>query len=103
MGLCELLQALALNRYKGTLRIETDSGLSRFFYLNEGEIVLFRAVQSEPVRIGELLVRAGKVTQEQLDASLTTQGPRNTTRRIGDVLIQRGHVTRAEIDQVLRR
>jgi outer membrane protein assembly factor BamB/tetratricopeptide (TPR) repeat protein len=102
MGLCELLQALALNRYKGTLRIETDSGLSRFFYLNEGEIVLFRAVQTEPVRIGELLVRSGKITQEQLDGSLAKQGARSA-KRVGDLLIQQGFVTRVDIDQVLRR
>lgn len=51
LGLCELIQALALNRYRGTLRIEPDGAPSQFFYLDEGEIVLLRTVDSEPVRI----------------------------------------------------
>src|SRR5437762_2535933 len=100
MGLCELVQALALNRYRGTLRIESDGGLSRFFYLNEGEIVLLRTVTSEPVRLGELLVRAGKIVPSQLEQGLSRQQTHSETR-LGDTLVSLGYVSQRDIEEVL--
>lgn len=100
MGLGEVIQALSLNRHRGTLRIEGDEGISKFFYLSDGEIVLIRTVKSEPVRIGELLVRAGKIDHEQLEAALTLQ--KETKQRLGDALIALGHVTSQDVDQVVR-
>jgi outer membrane protein assembly factor BamB/Flp pilus assembly protein TadD len=100
MGLGEVIQALSLNRHRGTLRIESDEGISKFFYLSDGEIVLIRTVKSEPVRIGELLVRAGKIDHEQLEAALTLQ--KETKQRLGDALIALGHVTSQDVDQVVR-
>src|SRR5580704_3081848 len=90
MGLGEVIQALSLNRHRGTLRIEGEEGISKFFYLSDGEIVLIRTVKSEPVRIGELLVRAGKIDHEMLEAGLTLQ--KETKQRLGDALIALGHV-----------
>ena len=66
MGLGEIIQALSLNRHKGTLRIETDEGISKFFYLSEGEIVLIRTVKSEPVRIGEAIGVAVHCAEEDV-------------------------------------
>src|SRR5438128_4779901 len=100
MGLGEVIQALSLNRHVGTLRIEGEEGISKFFYLSEGEIVLIRTVKSEPVRIGELLVRAGKVDHEQLDQALTLQ--KESGQRLGDALIALGHVTSQDVEQVVR-
>ena len=100
MGLGEVIQALSLNRHRGTLRIESDEGFSKFFYLSDGEIVLIRTVKSEPVRIGELLVRAGKIDHEQLEAALTLQ--KETKQRLGDALIALGHVTSQDVEQVVR-
>jgi outer membrane protein assembly factor BamB/tetratricopeptide (TPR) repeat protein len=100
MGLGEIIQALSLNRHKGTLRIEGEEGISKFFYLSDGEIVLIRTVKSEPVRIGELLMRAGRIDQEQLEAALELQ--KESRQRLGDALIALGHVTSADVDQVVR-
>lgn len=100
MGLGEVIQALSLNRHKGTLRIETDEGGSKFFALSEGEIVLIRTVRSEPVKIGELLLRAGKVTQAQLGEALELQ--KATGQRLGEALVALGACAGADVDQVVR-
>ncbi len=100
LGLCELIQALSLNRYRGTLRIEPDGAASQFFYLHEGEIVLLRTVESEPVRIGELLLRAGLVKAEQLNDALKLQ-KQTTYRRLGDTLVSLGYVDPKAIDRVV--
>ncbi|MBI3725034.1 DUF4388 domain-containing protein, partial [bacterium] len=101
MGLGEIIQALSLNRHKGTLRIETDEGISKFFYLSEGEIILIRTVKSEPVRIGELLLRAGKIDQAKLDQGLALQ--KRTSQRLGDALVALGHVNPGDVDGVIRQ
>jgi outer membrane protein assembly factor BamB len=100
MGLGEVIQALSLNRHRGTLRIETDEGISKFFFLSDGEIVLIRTVRSDPVRIGELLLRAGKVTREQLDSGLELQ--KQTGQRLGEALVALGSCTGADVDRVVR-
>ncbi len=61
------------------------------------------ASQGPPIstqkRLGELLVEAGLLTQEQLDEALAEQA--KTGQRLGQVLIGRGLVTKHAIGQVL--
>lgn len=51
------------------------------------------------LRIGELLVAAGILTQEQLDEALRVQG--QTKRRLGEVLVTLGHVDETRLTQAL--
>ena len=55
---------------RGTLRIETEDGGSQFFFISEGEIVLVRQVKRDPVRLGDLLVKAGNINTQQLDEGI---------------------------------
>ena len=52
-------------------------------------------------KIGELLLRNGTVTQEQLAKALEVQ--RGTTKRIGEVLIELGLTTEHDIASALSR
>lgn len=100
-GLGPIIQTLSLNRYRGTLRIETEAG-SRFFFISEGEIVLVRQVKQEPVRLGDLLVRAGHLTEEQLEQALAEQKRLENTVRLGDALAQMEMVTPDQIEAAVR-
>jgi type IV pilus assembly protein PilB len=51
------------------------------------------------MRIGELLVAAGMITREQLDAALAEQA--SAGGRIGELLVRRGFVTEHELTQIL--
>ncbi len=51
--------------------------------------------------LGEILVQAGKITQEQLDAMLAEQ--RTTSTPLGEIVVQRGILPRAMIDGALRK
>lgn len=51
------------------------------------------------LRIGELLVSAGILTQEQLEEALRVQG--QTKRRLGEVLVTLGHVDETRLTQAL--
>lgn len=100
MGLGACIQTLSLNRYRGTLRIESDEAGSQFFFISEGEIVLVRQVQRDPVRLGDLLIRAGKVTHVQLDDALSSQ--KKEGKRLGEILCDMGLITQVDIDRVIK-
>jgi tetratricopeptide (TPR) repeat protein len=72
LGLCELIQALTLNRSRGTLRIEPDGAPSKFFYFDAGEIVLLRSKGGETARAA----RSGDrpFEEEFLDVFLLDRG-----------------------------
>lgn len=59
-----------------------------------------RSVSTNPrQRIGELLISAGVLTEEQLAEALTK--PRSEGERIGDVLVRLGFVTETQLTQTL--
>ena len=100
MGLGAVIQTLSLNRYRGTLRIETEDAGSQLFFISEGEIVLIRQVKREPIRIGDILVRAGKITKDDLEDALEMQKQLNL--RLGETLAELGKITQEEIEQSVR-
>ena len=50
-------------------------------------------------RLGELLLEAGKITQEQLDQALIIN--KQTRKRIGRILVKQGIISEAELLEVL--
>ena len=100
-GLGPVIQTLSLNRYRGTLRVETESG-SQFFFISEGEIVLVRQVKRDPVRLGDLLVTAGHITEDQLRGALDEQRSSSSGRRLGETIVELGLVTQEQIEQAVR-
>lgn len=54
---------------------------------------------SERLRLGDMLVAAGLVTEAQVQEALSTQ--RDTGRRLGETLVELGYVTEGQMTQVL--
>ncbi|RMG16309.1 MAG: DUF4388 domain-containing protein [Planctomycetota bacterium] len=102
MGLGAVIQTLSLNRYRGTLRIETEDGGSQFFFISEGEILLVRQVKRDPVRLGDLLVRAGKLAPDQLERALAQQRKQRRTQRLGKTLVDLELISQDEIEAAVR-
>lgn len=100
-GLGPVIQTLSLNRYRGTLRIETESS-SQFFFISEGEIVLVRQVKHDPVRLGDLLISAGHISEDQLSQALKEQKATGRIKRLGQTLVDLGLVTQDKIEQTVR-
>jgi hypothetical protein len=49
----------------------------------------------DPVRIGQVLVRAGRITPEELETALNEQS--QTSKRLGEVLIEKGSIKPDEL------
>ncbi len=52
------------------------------------------------LRVGELLIRRGLITEEQLERALKEQA--RTGRRIGDILVDLGYINRETLENVLK-
>src|SRR3954468_2906139 len=88
-GISDIFQLIQQQQKAGILRM-TDKETEVRILFDTGKIVGAESTgtkqQKEP--LGVLLVRAGLVQQQQLDAALAVQA--KTLRKLGDLLIQDG-------------
>src|SRR6185436_11536836 len=54
---------------------------------------------SSRLRLGQLLVDAGMITQDALDDVLAAQ--KTDSRRLGTLLVERGHISEVQVTQIL--
>jgi two-component system chemotaxis sensor kinase CheA len=110
--LCYLAYELSLDTKSDKAAIE------RAFEFVQGDVRLrilppnsriedyIRLIQDSPdiaERIGELMVRCGALTQNELDAALTTQAASVPSRPIGSILVEQKAVPAAVVDAALTK
>ena len=61
--------------------------------------ISFSSKKNTKVRIGEVFLKKGLITQAQLEEVLAAQ--RDSGKKVGDILIQKGLITRKQLDQAL--
>ena len=77
---------------------ELALGNSSRFRDRAAEVLAFvRGLEEEPKRIGEILVEEGKITVEELQASLAQQKP------LGAILVARGKVQEEDVNRALNK
>ncbi|HVY60665.1 MAG TPA: DUF4388 domain-containing protein, partial [Planctomycetota bacterium] len=96
----ELLQTLTLNNHEGTLRVRSEKEGDKYFYLSKGEIQLV-SPGKKGLRLGDALLKAGKVAKEDLDRAVKQQEA--TGRKIGEALVELEIVTEADIEAVIHQ
>jgi hypothetical protein len=84
----EILQHLRLSRATGILTL-VSGGARKALYLNEGRVV-FASSNLPNDRLGELLIREGKITVEEYEASIRAL---SKGKRQGKVLVEMGALT----------
>ena len=95
-GLPDVLQLLALGRKTGCLAM-VDGQSHGEIYLDEGRIS-FASVANRLDRLGEVLVKSGRVTREQLKGAAEEQA-RGSRQQIGQILVAAGHIDPAELEK----
>jgi predicted negative regulator of RcsB-dependent stress response len=93
VSLVKILVQLGRNRKTGTLTIATSSA-SKNVYLKAGDVI-FASSTYEDDRLGEMLLKAGKITVEQYDKSVEVL--KATGKRQGAILAELGYLTPKEI------
>jgi len=99
LGLHDVFQLLDLSRKTGVLRISSQlRSNDGTVYFDRGAVV-YAEIRSNPQRLGEVLLRAGKVTESDLEQARVQQEKDGRRRRFGRVLVDMGAITERELER----
>ncbi|MGH7447360.1 MAG: DUF4388 domain-containing protein [Longimicrobiales bacterium] len=101
LSIQDVLQLLELAHKTGVLTVRSERlNDEAIIHLSRGAIV-FAVRRRSTRRLGQLLIRAGKLTQRELDRALELQRS-DPTRRLAEVLLEMGSVGEEELERQLR-
>ncbi len=98
--LLQTLRDLAQSGREGTLTVRSGGDNRMDLYVGRGGLLLLASGRRRGVRIGEVLLKAGKISQRQLDLVLERQQKSNL--RFGELLYLMCQITEDEIRQAIR-
>ena len=101
LSIQDVLQLLELAHKTGVLTVRSDRmNDEAIVHFTRGAIV-FAVRRRSTRRLGQLLIRAGKLTQRELDRALELQRT-DPTRRLAEILLEMGSVSEEELERQLR-
>lgn len=101
LGIHDVFQLLDLSRKTGVLRVRSEIRQNAGMVYFEKGAVIGAEIRSNPHPLGGLLLRAGKVSEEDLTRARAMQ-QNGDPRRLGEVLIHIGSIGRRELDRQVR-
>ena len=99
-SLTDIFQMLGLQRKTGVLSVEGNDDTITISFLGGQVVAAESTARRLDNRLGNLLIRAGYVSQEQLDRILEVQ--RDTRQRMGFLLVREGLIDPQELREALR-
>jgi hypothetical protein len=103
LGIHDVFQLLDLSRKTGVLRVVSELRDNEGVVAFHAGRIAYASIRSNPHPIGEMLLKAGKITEGDLTAARSRQTEHGDRRRIGEILIDAGSVTPREVEQFVRR
>ena len=101
LGIHDVFQLLDLSRKTGTLRVTSELRDNEGTVLFVSGKIVSGAIRSNPHRIGDLLVRSGRLTDADM-ARAQREQLQGDKRRLGEILVALGLVTPKEIQRQMR-
>jgi tetratricopeptide (TPR) repeat protein len=98
-SLPDVIQLLFLGRRTGCLALADQHNFGTI-YLDEGQIV-YASIVNRRDRLGDILVRKGQITQEQLQQAIETQ-KEDRQHKLGEILVGMGVLTRSELEEYMQ-
>ncbi|MGH7678140.1 MAG: tetratricopeptide repeat protein [Gemmatimonadaceae bacterium] len=97
-SLPDVLQLLSMGKKTGCLSVTHRNNFG-YIYFDRGKIS-YASIVNRRDRLGDMLVKAGIITMEQLQTAIDAQG-KHRDKRVGDLLVELGHISREKLhDQV---
>ncbi len=93
--LSDILEDLRKRKATGTLTVKRDK-VTKSIYVRDGQIVFATSTEVQD-RLGEILVKTGKLTQENMDYALKLYNKSGGLKKMGAVLVENGLVTPKEL------
>jgi len=98
-SLPDVLQLLSMGKKTGCLAVTHRNNFG-YIYFDKGRIS-YASIVNRRDRIGDLLVKAGSITAEQLQKAIDAQG-KQREKRVGDLLVDLGSITRDALHEHVR-
>ena len=102
LGIHDVFQLLDLSRKTGTLAVTSELRDNEGTVLFENGRVVAATIKSNPHRLGDLLMRSGKVTEGEIARAMAAKEERGDTRRLGEILLEMGAVSPKELERHIR-
>src|SRR5436190_24069542 len=99
IGIDTLFQARAARGLEGFLEVRRDAQRIILAISPQGIRVVSGVRRTKP--LGEILIRAGKISKEQLEDMLGEQ--RKSAEPLGEIVVRRGFLPKSVIDSALRK
>ncbi len=96
VGLADICQLVSLARKTGCLTV-TDRSNFGYIYFEDGRVV-YASVLNRPDRLGELLVKGGAISGDELSRAVEMQG-KEGQKRLGEILVEMGALSREELEK----
>ena len=98
-SLPDVIQLLFLGRRTGCLALADRHNFGTI-YFDEGSII-YAAIVNRRDRLGDILVRGGRITAEQLQQAVERQGGERE-HKLGEILVGQGAISRDELQHYIR-
>ncbi|HJR15383.1 MAG TPA: DUF4388 domain-containing protein [Gemmatimonadales bacterium] len=98
-SLPDVIQLLFLGRRTGCLALADRHNFGTI-YLDEGQIT-FATIVNRRDRLGDLLVRKGRITAEELERAIAAQED-DREHKLGEILVGLGTLSRSELEDYMR-
>ncbi|HEX2718450.1 MAG TPA: DUF4388 domain-containing protein [Gemmatimonadaceae bacterium] len=103
LGIHDVFQLLDLSRKTGALRVTSELRDNEGTVFFDSGRVIHASIRSNPQPLGAALLRAGKITEDDLEHARGEQRERMEPTRLGDVLIELGAITPRELERHVRQ
>lgn len=97
LGLHDVFQLLDLSRKTGVMRVTSHLRNNEGMVAFDGGSIVFAEIRSNPWRIGQLLVRAGRITEADVERARAIQAREQNARRLGQVLVSMGVLSQRDL------
>jgi len=98
-SLPDVLQLLAMGQKTGCLSIADRSNFG-YIYFDKGRIC-YASIVNRRDRLGDILVKHGKITQEHLDAGIHRQA-KERGKKLGQILVLQEVITQEDLERYMR-
>jgi len=98
--LSDILEDLRRRKSTGALTLRSG-GVAKCIYVKDGQIVYATSTEQHD-RLGEILVKAGKITRENLEHALRISKKSAGLKRLGAILVEKGFLPPKELFRGLK-
>ena len=102
LGIHDVFQLLDLSRKTGSLRVTSALRDNEGVVCFEAGRVVAASIRTNPHPLGAMLVRAGKISETDLERARALQVERADGKRLGELLVEAGCLTWRELERQVR-